>query len=225
MHSPAAVRGLALLFSLLALCPVRADGAPAPPPAHGVESRAFPSHHFQWAPHRAETLQVAVNFGLVQLALGGFNVSAELRYRRLWLAYQHGVHLTLNNLGSLGLSRLALSSDEREQGLHVYLPYSTGFGVGILLVDELWLGAEFTASRFEVRVPDSRTASYETYGIGAVLGYRLFLWRALHVNAYVRYWPTAGNHVTLHGATGPVRHQAHSFGVYPNLAIGYAFDL
>jgi hypothetical protein len=52
---------------------------------HGAEGHGFdlfPTHHFQWAPTDAKNVQVGVNFGLLQLALGGFNVAAEVRYRR-----------------------------------------------------------------------------------------------------------------------------------------------
>lgn len=219
-----------MLLGLVAPGLGRADAEPTRSVPHGATSRAFPSHHFQWAPHSVDHLQLAMNFGLVQLALGGINVSAELRYRRLWLTYQHGAHLTLNNLSAIGLGRLALSPAERADDLHVFLPYSTGFGLGVLLLDELWLGTEFTASRLEARAPGGPTASYETYSVGLVLGYRFFVWRALHLNAYVRYWPTLASsldhdRVTLSSPLGPVQHRAHDFGVYPNLALGYAFDL
>lgn len=222
-------------------CP-RAHAAPEAPrasedehrtndlPAHGPSSKSFPSHHFQWAPHSAHNFQAGVNFGIVQLVLGGFNVSAELRYRRLWLAYQHGFNLTVNNLRYVGLTRLGLNRDEREQNIHLFIPYSTGFGIGLTLLDELWLGTEFTASKMQVHQPGSQTVTYQTYSIGLVLGYRLFLWRGLHANAYLHYWPNVSSSLhndrtTLRSSSGSVTHNAHSFGLYPNLSIGYAFDL
>ena len=50
------------------------------------------------------------------------------------------------------------------------------------------------------------------------------------MNAYLRYRPTvastlAGGKTTLQGTNGPVVHDAHDWGVFGNLAIGYAFDL
>jgi len=194
-------------------------------PTHGPSSSAFLSHHFQWAAHDDRTPQVAVNFGLLQLALGGFNVAGELRYRRVWLEYSHGLDLTLNDVGGFGLS-----STERQQALHVYVPYTTGFGVGVTLLDELWLGVEFKDHKYEVNAPGGPAARYNTYSIGPVLGYKLFIVRGLFANAYLRYWPTVattldGGKVTLQGTNGPVVHDAHDWGLFANLALGYAFDL
>jgi hypothetical protein len=198
---------------------------PAPELPHGPSSNAFPSHRFQWAPRDAKRVQVGVNFGLLQLALGGFNVAAELRYRRLWLEYSHGMALTLNNAGRSGMTEA-----ERQQDLHIYVPYTTGFGAGVTLLDELWLGVEFKAHRFEVNAPGGAATHYETYSIGPVLGYKLFLWRGLHVNAYVRYWPNVATtlddgKVALQGSNGTVVHEAHGFDFFANVSVGYAFDL
>jgi hypothetical protein len=202
----------------------RPEAVPNEPP-HGPSSRAFLSHHFQWAAHDDRVPQVAVNFGLLQLALGGFNVAGELRYRRVWLEYSHGLDLTLNDVGGFGLS-----STERQQDLHVYVPYTTGFGVGVTLLDELWLGVEFKDHKYEVNAPGGPAVSYNTYSIGPVLGYKLFIVRGLFANAYLRYWPTVattldGGKVTLQGTNGPVVHDAHDWGLFANLALGYAFDL
>lgn len=197
---------------------------------HATRSNAFPSHHFQWRAHTPEALQLSFNFGLVQLELGGLNLSFELRWKRLWVAYQHGMWLTLNRLDAIGLSSLGMSRAERDQRLHMYLPYSTGFGAGILLVDELWLGAELTVSRFEVGAPGGAAARYTTLSIGAVIGWRFFVWRGLYAGLYVRYWPTLSSTlgragVALSSERGPVVHTAHAFNFYPNMSLGYAFDL
>ena len=204
--------------------PEQLEPAPSQEP-HGPSSRAFPSHHFQWSAHDDRIPQVAVNFGLLQLALGGFNIAGELRYRRMWFEYSHGLDLTLNNVGGFGLS-----STERHQDLHVYVPYTTGFGVGVTLLDELWLGVEFKDHKYEVNAPGGPAVSYNTYSIGPVLGYKLFIVRGLFLNAYLRYWPTVattldGGKVTLHGTNGSVVHEAHDWGLFGNLALGYAFDV
>jgi|GEM_PF-3108268 len=183
------------------------------------------SHHYQWAPDNDQTPQVSVNFGLLQLALGGFNVAGELRYGRLWLEYSHGMDLTLNNFGGYGLK-----SAERGQNLHIFLPYTTGFGIGVTLLDELWLGVEFKDHKYQVNAPGGPVASYNTYSIGPVLGYKLFAWRGLFFNTYLRYWPNVatslnGNKITLQGTNGNVLHDAHDWGFFGNIAIGYAFDI
>jgi hypothetical protein len=190
---------------------------------HGLDFA--PSHHFQWAPSDTKDVQVGVNFGLLQLAEGGFNVAGELRYRRLWLEYSHGMDLTMNDLGGIGLS-----SAERSQNLHVFVPYTTGVGVGFTILDELWLGVEFKSHRYEVNAPGGPTSSYQTYSVGPVIGYKLYVYKGLFFNAYARYWPNVAstlddNQIALRGTNGTVIHNAHDFGVFANGSIGYAFDL
>ena len=203
--------------------PARAEG-PSPAP-HGPSSDHFLSHEFQLRARSAERPQVGVNFGLLQLALHGFNAAAEFRYKRLWLEYSHGQSLTLNHQPSLGMT-----GAERDAHLHMYVPYTTGFGVGLTLLDELWLGVEFKAHRYEVSAPGGDEIKYTTYSIGPVLGYKLFIWRGLHLNAYLRYWPNVattldGDQVALQGPGGPITHKAHDFGLFANASIGWAFDL
>jgi hypothetical protein len=200
----------------------------APPPPPSDIERGFdvtPTHHFQWAPSDAKDVQVGVNFGLLQLALGGFNVAAEVRYRRLWLEYSHGMDLKLNDLGGFSLTQT-----ERDENLRVFVPYTTGFGIGFTIVDELWLGVEFKTHRYDVNAPGGPVASYQTYSVGPVLGYKLFVWKGFYTNAYARYWPNVassleGNKIALAGADGTVTHSAHDFGLFANVSVGYAFDL
>jgi hypothetical protein len=192
---------------------------------HGPSSDTFPSHRFQLAPRDDRRGQLGINFGLLQLALGGFNVAAELRYRTLWFEYSHGMDLTLNDAGGLGLS-----ADERRNNLHVFVPYTTGFGFGSTILDELWLGVEFKTHRYEVSAPHGPVASYQTYSIGPVLGYKFFVWRGLHVNAYLRYWPNVASSldsdkVALRSGANVVQHEAHDFGFFANVSVGYAFNL
>jgi hypothetical protein len=193
--------------------------APAVPGAEDHGFNLAPTHHYQWAPSDAKNAQVGVNFGLLQLALGGFNVAGELRYRRFWFEYSHGMDLKLNNLNGFSMSQT-----ERDQNLRVFVPYTTGFGVGVTLVDE------FKTHRYEVNAPGGPVSSYQTYSIGPVLGYKAFIYKGLFADAYLRYWPNVAsslddNKVALRGADGTVEHSAHDFGVFANLAIGGAFDL
>jgi hypothetical protein len=197
-----------------------------PPPSeeHGPSSNRFPSHHFQWAPHSAKG-QVDINFGLLQLVLGGLNVAVELRYRRLWLEYSHGMDLTLNNVPGL-----TMTSTERSENLHIFMPYTTGFGVGLTIIDELWFGFEFKTHRYEVNAPGGPVAGYQTFSIGPVVGYKLFIVRGLYLNAYFRYWPNVAsslenNQIALTGTNGTVIHSAHDFNIFGNFALGYAFDI
>jgi hypothetical protein len=201
------------------------SAAPSAPSAEQHDFNPLPEHHFQWAPSDAKNVQVAVNFGLLQLALGGFNVATELRYRRFWFEYSHGVALNLNDLGGF-----SLTGTERAQDLHVYMPYTTGFGVGFTILDELWLGVEFKTHRYDVNAPGGAVSSYQTYSIGPVLGYKAFIYKGLFADAYLRYWPNVAssltnNEIALRGTDGTVEHSAHDFGVFANVSIGYAFDL
>jgi len=197
-------------------------------PAPNTGERGFnlaPTHHYGWAASDAKTAQVGMNFGLLQLALGGFNVAAELRYRRFWFEYSHGMELKLNNLDGFSMSQT-----ERDQNLRVFVPYTTGFGVGVTIVDELWLGVEFKTHRYEVNAPGGPVSSYQTYSIGPVLGYKAFIYKGLYTDLYLRYWPNVAssledNKIALQGSDGTVIHNAHDFGVFANVSIGYAFDL
>jgi hypothetical protein len=198
---------------------------PSPSSAEHHGFNLFPEHHFQWAASDAKEVQVGVNFGLLQLGLGGFNVAGEVRYRRFWFEYSHGVDLKLNDLGGF-----SMTSTERAQDLRIVVPYTTGFGVGVTLLDELWLGVELKTHRYEVNAPGGPVTSYQTYSVGPVLGYKLFVYKGLFANAYARYWPNVAstldhNEVALSGANGTVEHSAHDFNVFANVSIGYAFDL
>lgn len=200
------------------------EAASGPGCGHGPSSTCFPSHRFTLAPRVAERPQVGVNFGLVQLALHGFNIAAEFRYDRLWFEYSHGQSLTLNHQPSLTMTQA-----ERDQNLHVFVPYTTGFGVGVTLVDELWLGVEFKTHRYEVSTATDRV-SYQTYSIGPVLGFKFFIWRGLHANVYARYWPNVAStlpdgKVSLRGRGGSAVHEAHAFDFFGNVSLGWAFDL
>ena len=197
------------------------DGSPLPRDASS--SGGVPSHGLSWAPASPQRAEVGVNFGLLQLALGGFNVAGEVRYRRLWLEYSHGMALTLNNFGGY-----SLTETEKAQNLHIHVPYTTGAGVGFTLVDQLWLGVEVKAHRFDVNAPGGPVSSYETYSVGPVLGYKVNIVKGLYANAYLRYWPNVAtslnnDQIALQGTNGTVIHSAHDWGVFANVAIGYAF--
>jgi hypothetical protein len=224
--------GLMVLAGAAVAEPCPAAEARAEPPkqelspaGHGPSSSEFPSHQFQLAPRSARRAQIGVNFGLSQLVLGGFNFAGELRYERLWLEYSTGVALDLNKTANL-----ALTKDERDAGLRINVPYTTGFGAGLTLLDELWIGVEFKTHRFEVTPPTGPRVTYNTYSIGPVLGYKFFVWRGLHINLYARYWPNVASSldddkVAVAGPNGPVAHDAHGFDFFANGAIGYAVDL
>jgi hypothetical protein len=190
---------------------------------HDASSDSLTRRDSRWAPASTKNVQVGLNFGLLQLGLGGFNVAAELRYRRLWLEYSHGMELTLNKLGGFGLTQT-----ERDENLRIRVPFTTGFGVGVTLLDELWLGAEFKAHGYDVNAPGGPTSSYQTYSIGPVIGYKYYIWKRLYADVYGRYWPNVatslrGGKIALDGNNGTVEHSAHDFGLFANVSVGYVF--
>ena len=103
---------------------------------------------------------------------------------------------------------------------------STGFGVGLTLVDELWFGVEFKTHHYEENALGGPVSTYQTYSIGPMVGYKLFIWRGFFANGYVRYWPNVGtsltdNKIALAGTNGTVTPSAHDFGLFANFALGY----
>lgn len=66
--------------------------------------------------------RVNVLFGLNQPLLNGFNAEVNYFYKRLALDYSHGVSLNMGNA--------LLDATNRDLGIDVHIPWTTGFGVG-----------------------------------------------------------------------------------------------
>jgi hypothetical protein len=85
MHRGIALTSLAFVFlvlssaSRLAASPQVVDPPAAQRPAGDLSSESPAPHHFHWAPDSPQHAEVGINFGLLQLALGGFNVAGEVR--------------------------------------------------------------------------------------------------------------------------------------------------
>jgi len=194
--------------------------------AHGPEAPddQFPSHVFELEARAPKRVQLGFNFGLSQPILThGFNAAVEVRYRRLVLTYSHGQ----------GLDYTPFESDaERNAGAKLALPWTTGGGVGIVLIDELWLLADLKVHHFEVDTGVDH-ASYSTVTLGGELGWRFFVWKGFNLAFVARYWPnvysTSGSGVIIHDAKGkpfvdPPAQQGYS-GLLANILVGWAFDL
>lgn len=195
---------------------------PAGAQAHGPGTEGFPSHEFQLDARSADTGQIGVNFGLSQLLINGFNVAVEGRYKRWVFEYSHGMNLDFNAAGEV-----ALTAAEKRQSLEVFTPWSTGGGIGYVLVDELYVGAEFKGHHFEVDHPSGESLTYTTVSIGPVLAWRYFIWGGLHTNVYLRYWPNVWSSLEDDEHTfdtGEV-HKAKDFGLFANVSLGWAFNL
>jgi hypothetical protein len=217
-----------LLMRLAMPVGVRADPertCPGPTRLHGPSAPAsqFPSHVFQLAAHQPERVQLAFHYGLVQpILLHGFNAAVDVRYRRMVLTYSHGQGLDATRFES---------PSEKSAGMTLHEPWTTGGGAGILLIDELWVLADFKVHRLEAETASDR-ATYTNVTVGVELGYRYFLWKGLNVGLVARYWPnvysSAGHGVTLHDPSGKAfvhepLEQGYK-GFFANVLLGWAFE-
>lgn len=185
----------------------------------------FPSHEFSLAPHVVSSPHLAVHFGLVQpLLLHGFNAAIDLRYDRFIFSYSHGVALHFDLLPG------ALTPEEDAAGVTLFAPFSTGFGVGMLLIDELYVMADFKLHHIHAAVGDGEVASYTTVTIGAEIGWRFFIWDGFFVSPVLRYWPNVWDSAPDGGVllSNGMRHEPISQGTsgfFGNLLVGYDFEL
>jgi hypothetical protein len=203
-----------------------APEAPQPLRGHGPEApdSQFPSHVFQLRAHEPPRVQLAFQYGLNQpIFTHGFNAAVDVRYKRLILTYSHGQGLDATSF---------LNTTETRAGMTLAEPWTTGGGVGLLLIDELWVLADLKVHRFEASTSLDHVA-YTNVTIGGEIGWRFFVWKGFNIALVARYWPnvysTAGNGVTLHDANGkPFFHkpleQGYA-GFLGNVLVGWAFDL
>jgi hypothetical protein len=209
--------------STVALAAPPADGAAVPESRaardHGPGSSGF-SHKFQWAPRSYEGGQLGVHFGLSQpLLLGGFNVAADLHWKRWVLEYSHGMNLDYNRIESV-----KLTSAERSAGLDLDSPWTTGFGVGFRVVDELYPMLEGKAHRYTAS-QGGETQRYTTVSVGPAIAHRLFVYDGFFVNSYLRYWPNVWSSQNKVDFASGLSHDPLDLGFFANISIGYAIDL
>jgi hypothetical protein len=210
-----------------------ADDPPArPAPGHGpsAPASAFPSHDFQLAAHVPETAQVSFHAGLIQpILLQGFNAAVDVRVDRFIVTYSHGEGLDLTDLQT---------DAEKKSGLQTREPWTTGGGVGVVLIDELYVLADLKVHRFELESASPRggvdEAAYTTVTVGGEVGWRFFVWKGLHVAPVVRFWPNVWDSapdggVALRTRDGSIsRHdpmKQGAGGLFANVLVGWAFDL
>jgi hypothetical protein len=215
-------RILALVLGFLLTA--RAGSARADDDArHGplAQDSTFLSHVFSSDPHVPDRPQLAFHFGLLQpLLFEGMNAAVDLRVGRWILSYSHGQALDYGATPSLGLSE-----DEREAGLSLQSPWTTGGGVGFTLIDELYVMVDFKVHRYVARTSDASVA-YSTVSVGAELGYRLFMWKGLFVQPMLRFWPNVWTSLEGDEARlGALRHAAKDLGLFANVSLGWASSL
>lgn len=212
---------LVLVTALSLALPTRAEEPVRDGHGQHAAMSKFLSHQFQLAPHVHPQPELSMHFGLSQPSLfHGANVALDVRFHRFLLSYSHGAALNLNATPSAGLSKR-----DRDAGVSLYTPWTTGGGFGVILLDELYLMVDLKVHRFEAALRDDQV-KYTTVSVGGELGYRLFLWRGLFAQAALRYWPNVYSSLKSDKAQlGTHTHHAKDFGFFGNVMLGWAFDV
>ena len=179
-------------------------------------------------------------FGLNQPLLGGFNIEGNLFYKRLVIDYSHGVGLNFDNN--------ILDNENQAQDLDIFIPWTTGFGIGYRFNPWLNLRAEPKWHKFELYYQDqSPTQSnlivdYTTFtlGLGLYANLRPFkkqdnFLQGLMIAPSVRWWPQVtsslpGNEFAYYNESTDQAevHRAMEVGVSNspwiiNISLGYSF--
>ncbi len=167
--------------------------------------------------------------GITQPSLfGGINIAGTYMTNRLYFEYSHGMFLKLHNLGGLGMT-----AAEREEFATLYVPYTTGAGIGYRITDRLNVFWEVKVHRFEPTVKGTgQNLGYNTLEVGPAVSYRFFFNKnhSFFIEPVARYWFTAAafGNSDLQGLNLPIRradnstytHRVHEFGFFLNASIG-----
>lgn len=179
------------------------------------------AHRFRLEAH-TPLLQLSAHAGLLQpILLRGFNAALDVRVRRFVLSYSHGEGL--EGLEALG----ALTPTAQSRGATLSMPFSTGGGIGVTLIDELYVLLDVKFHRFALVDGDQRF-EYSTLTLGGEVGYRLFLWKGAHLALAVRYWPNVWSSIPNGAAVRGENHRAAEqgfHGLFANVLFGWAFDV
>lgn len=167
----------------------------------------------------------AVMAGLNQwIVFGGGNVAAQLQTGRWAFEYSHGQALDFNRAESL-----ALTEDERDAGVQLSMPWTTGGGVGFRILPNLQVLLEVKAHRYEVRGADrNESLSYTSLTVGPGVFYEIYLWEGLFLQPSLRWWPTVASSYdgkgTLTAKDGSTyRHERHDLLPFINVNLGWTF--
>jgi len=162
-------------------------------------------------------------FGLSQpLVLKGGNVEINYLTEKFVFEYSHGFALNLS-----ASNGVAMSNTEKSQNLDIYVPYSTGGGVGYRFTKEFNVRLEIKQHQFNVTHPSGENINYTNrdIGVGAYYFWLPFNNKNLLIVPSIRYWPTVYsslNNGEYTFANGDV-HKASSFGLFGNVSIGWIF--
>ena len=169
---------------------------------HGAESVAQ-----EWKSEK----RVNVLFGLTQVVAHGFNIEVNYIHNRFIIDYSHGV--------ALQYQTNAVPDYLKKQDVEVYVPWTTGFGIGYRWTEWLNTRIEPKWHRFEyyyagdLKTQNEQIASCEAFSLGiGVYGDLLpfkkkdnFL-KGIMIAPSVRYWPTLSSHWN----GGPCYYNSHT---------------
>lgn len=185
--------------------------------------------------------QINVVFGIGQIVQSGFNIEGNIFFNRFVFDYSHGVSLNMSN------SQLENGAD-KEQGLAIQLPWTTGFGLGYRFNNWLNLRVEPKWHKYELyydgdeQLPSNLIDDYTTFTLGLGLYANLkpfknqnnFL-KGIMVVPNLRWWPKVSSSLNDdeltydNRITGSVEvHKAREIGIantpfFANISIGYSF--
>ncbi len=190
-----------------------------------------------------EDKKISVLFGLTQpLFASGFNIEGNYIHKRLIFDYSHGAGLKFGSD--------LVTTELSEQGVVVFVPWTTGFGVGYRFTEWLNLRVEPKWHRFEFyydgesRNDANRITADNTFSLGLGL-YGFFqpfkkqenFLKGITVAPSVRFWPTLSSEIPSDGfsyenkrtgTTEKIETLDSGIGFTPlivNISIGYTFDL
>jgi len=167
----------------------------------------------------------SVMIGLGQWILwGGGNIATQVKVGRWAFEYSHGQALQFDRL-----SGFAMTHDEREAGVSVSAPWTTGGGFGFQITPHLHALIEVKAHRYEVRGYDpQQVARYTTFSVGPGVFYDIYLYKGLFLQPNMRFWPTVAS--SYDGAARFTRpdgstyqHERHDLGFFMNVNLGWTF--
>ena len=168
----------------------------------------------------------SVMAGVAQpILLRGVNIAGTYMTNHLYFEYSHGMFLHYEKTG--------MTSSEKQNLSAIYVPYSTGGGVGYRFNNNLQAFWELKVHKFQPTVKStSEKFSYNTFEMGPAISYRLFFNKnkSFFAEPVVRYWFTTavfgnndfnGRDIIIRNADNTTFvHRAHQHALFANISVG-----
>ncbi len=204
----------------------------------GINQNLFSQEH-----HWKEEIKLGAVFGLTQpIFVSGFNIEGVYIHKRWIFDYSHG--------HSLNFRGEALTDNLKNQRVEIYMPFTTGFGIGYRFTKWLNLRLEPKWHRFDTYYQgeeinsQNRILRNNTYSLGLGL-YGFFqpfenksnILKGISIAPSIRFWPTIYSDLKnnefnyqnkLTGKEEVLNTLDPGFGFTPfifNISIGYMFNL